>query len=61
MSRMDLISHIALLFIAGIACAFLGWGVVYISAQVEQRRAIHHLEKYGTSSAPPTRKNASES
>ena len=33
-SRMDL----AALFIAGIACALVGWALVHISAQVEQRR-----------------------
>jgi uncharacterized membrane protein YciS (DUF1049 family) len=49
-ARMD----IAALFIVGIACALVGWAIVYISAQIEQRRAIHQLEKYGASPAPNT-------
>jgi hypothetical protein len=45
---------IAALFIVGIGCALVGGAVVRISAQIEQRRAMHQLEKYGAPPAPNT-------
>ena len=46
-SGMDSIGHFAPLFIVGLICAVLGWGVVYLSSRIERERAARHIEKYG--------------
>jgi hypothetical protein len=38
---------IASLFIVGLLCAGVGWGMISISARIERQRALHNLEKYG--------------
>jgi len=40
------IGLIAPLFIVGLICAVFGWGLVYLSSRIEQRRTERHIEKF---------------
>jgi uncharacterized membrane protein YciS (DUF1049 family) len=41
------IGLIAPLFIVGLICAVVGWGMVYLSSRIERRRTARHIEEYG--------------
>jgi uncharacterized membrane protein YciS (DUF1049 family) len=41
------IGFLAPLFIVGLICAVLGWGMVYLSSRIERRRTERHIEEYG--------------
>ena len=35
------------LFIVGLICAVVGWGIVHLSSRIGRRRKERHIEKYG--------------